>query len=192
VNILHVGRLERAKGVFTLAEVIPDLIAKVPDIRVIFVGSTRQLPQGQTVEEAIRDRLAKAGCLDHVEFTGYLGQRELRDQYRRAAICVVPSQLYESFSYTCAEAMAAGRPVVASRIGGIPEVVVDGRCGILVESGCPAELSEAIVRLARDPQLCREMGTSGRSRVHELYDPQRVAAANLSVYRSICAGATAP
>jgi glycosyltransferase involved in cell wall biosynthesis len=97
-------------------------------------------------------------------------------------MCVVPSILYESFSYTCAQAMAAGRPVVATRIGGIPETVEDGVTGLLVEPGNAAELAEALIRLALDPVQRARMGQAGRERVARDFNPATVARRMLAVY----------
>lgn len=182
ITILHVGRLERAKGVTILAEAIPQVLAQVPHARFVFIGDDRLTARGTSQRAELERQLTAAGASQRVEFWGGVDQSTLMAWYRRADICVVPSMLYESFSYTCAQAMAAGKPVVASRIGGIPETVDDGATGILVEPGNVAQLADALIRLANDANLRERMGQAGREKVEAEFDPVKVAAKNLKVY----------
>jgi glycosyltransferase involved in cell wall biosynthesis len=109
-----------------------------------------------------------AGAID--EFTrsvGWRSQDELPVYYRAADICLVPTVAQDALSISSVEAMAAGRPVVASRIGGLPFTVSDGLTGLLFEAGNPWDLAEKIARLLDDPGLRREMGLAGRRRFEE-------------------------
>jgi glycosyltransferase involved in cell wall biosynthesis len=104
------------------------------------------------------------------EFTrsvGWCSQAELPEHYRAADICVVPTIAQDALSITSVEAMAAGKPVVASRIGGLPYTVNDGLTGLLFEPGNPFDLAEKIGRLLDDPALRRRMGLAGRARFEE-------------------------
>lgn len=181
-TILHVGRLERAKGLTVLAKAVPLVMQSVPDARFIFAGADRHSERGGSQRAELEQCLAEANVLSRVEFLGSVEQARLPDLYQQADICVVPSMLYESFSYTSAQAMAAGKPVIASRIGGIPETVEDGITGVLVAPGNVEELAEAIIRLARDPGLRERMGRAGRARVAHEFDPQSLAQRNLEQY----------
>ena len=182
VTILYVGRLERVKGGMVFAAAIPKILAQVPNARILFVGGDRPAAHGRTQRGEIERELEQAGLLSKVEFLGGVDQPVLSETYRRADICVVPSLLYESFSYTCAEGMAAGKPVVASRIGGTSETVEDGVTGLLVTPGCVDELAEAIIRLACDPTLRDRMGRAGREKVAREFDPVKIAQCNIQVY----------
>jgi glycogen(starch) synthase len=182
VTILHVGRLERAKGVVTLARAIPFVLRRVPNARFVFVGGDRLLPNGKSQRGELERILVAEGTLSGAEFPGEVDQPTLRSWYHRADVCVVPSMLYESFSYTCAQAMGAGKPIVASRIGGIPETVDDGKTGLIVEPGDVKHLAEAIVRLARSRTLREQMGQAGREKVRRTFDPLKVAGQSLEVY----------
>jgi glycosyltransferase involved in cell wall biosynthesis len=182
IVILHVGRLERGKGVQVLAEAIPRVLRAVPQSRFVFVGDDRPMPDGRSRIAALREHFAALGLDSRVELRGHVSQAELLAAYAQADICVVPSLIYESFSYACAQAMACGLPVVASRIGGISETVEDGVTGILVEPGDVQGLAQAIVWLAQDRELRERMGAAGRAKVEELYAPSRVAKMNLVVY----------
>src|SRR5262249_53185833 len=117
VTILHVGRLDRGKGIEVLANAIPSVLAKVPSCRFVFIGDDCSDGKGSTWRKRLESQLAAAGVDKQVTFLGGLDQLELNAWYRKADIAVVPSLIYESFSYTCAQAAAAGLPVIASRIG---------------------------------------------------------------------------
>ncbi len=101
------------------------------------------------------------------EFTrsvGWCSQADLPRHYRAADICLVPTIAQDGLSITSVEAMAAGIPVVASRIGGVPYTVSDGVTGLLCEPGEPVDLASKIERLLDDPALRRQMGLAGRRR----------------------------
>ena len=182
IIIIYVGRLERAKGVKILAEAIPRVLAEIPYARFIYVGQDRSSACGGSQRKELERLLTQAGVISQVYFAGPVPNPELPAWYSKAHIAVVPSLLPESFSYTVAEAMACGLPVVASRIGGIPETMDDGITGILVKPGDVEELAQAIIRLARDQGLRQRMGAAGRAKVKALYNPRRIAKMNLKVY----------
>jgi glycosyltransferase involved in cell wall biosynthesis len=109
-----------------------------------------------------------AGPVD--EFTrsvGWCSQAELPAHYRATDICVVPTIAQDALSITSVEAMAAGKPVVASRIRGLPYTVNDGVTGLLFEPGNPFDMAEKLARLLDDAALCRRMGLAGRERFEE-------------------------
>jgi glycosyltransferase involved in cell wall biosynthesis len=93
--------------------------------------------------------------------------------------------LEEGFGLPLAEAMAAGLPTVASRVGGMPEIVVDGETGILVAPGDADALADAIVRVLADPELGRRLGEAGRARAVERYSWDVIAAATVALHRRL-------
>jgi len=104
------------------------------------------------------------------EFTrsvGWCSQAELPRHYRAADIVLVPTIAQDALSITSVEAMAAGIPVIASRIGGLPYTVADGVNGLLCEPGDPVDLARQIARLLDDPALRGQMGLAGRKRFEE-------------------------
>src|SRR5690348_10400900 len=131
-TVLHVGRLQRAKGIEVLARAIPLVLSRVPNARFVFIGAGGNLDAWHHRLESL---IGAGGNAGRVLLLGGLNETELTEWYGRADVAVVPSLLYESFSYTCAQAMAAELPVVASRIGGIPETLDHGACGPLAEPG---------------------------------------------------------
>ena len=182
VTILHVGRLERAKGVTVLTDAIPRVVRQIPHARFVFIGDDRATVGRISQRAVLEAQLTDAGARANVEFVGTVDQPTLIEWYRRADICVVPSVLYESFSYTCAQAMAAGKPVVATRIGGIPETVHDGVGGIVVTPRNSEELAEALIRLAQDTKLRLQMGKAGREKAVTEFSARAVALQTLAIY----------
>jgi glycosyltransferase involved in cell wall biosynthesis len=158
---LFVGRLSPEKGVETLIRAA----ARGKDIPVRIVGIGP--------EEARLKRLAADLHADNVEFRGFKQGKELEDEYRGAAFVVVPSVWYEVFGLTALEAFAHGKPVIASQIGGLAEVVRDGETGLAVSAGEPDELVEAMCRLRHDSTLAKRLGKNARSVAETEYDPEK-------------------
>jgi glycosyltransferase involved in cell wall biosynthesis len=154
-EILFAGRLSPEKG-------IEELVAATQGMNLVVAGDG---PLRASVESAL----------------GFVPHAELERLYRRAAVVVLPSHR-EGLPLCVLEAMAHGRPVVASAVGGIPELLEDGVTGLLVPPGDVAALRAALQRLLADPALRRRMGRAGRRRVAELCSRDRVADATLSAY----------
>lgn len=183
-TLLHVGRLERVKGVETLAKAFCLIYPRAPQARLVFVGGDLPDGMGSRWRARLERLFAEHRALEAVHFAGETTQAELLAWYRRADIAVVPSMLYESFSYACAQAMAAGLPVVASRIGGIPETL--GEAGRLAEPGDAEQLADALLSLIRAPQRERiELGARARARAKSLFDAPVVAGQTAAFYKSV-------
>ena len=155
---LFLGRLVRHKGVATLLEAV----RQAPAVRLVVAGDGPERPAAQNLASA---------CGGRVEWKGFLDGAPLRSLLERCLAVVVPSQWYENCPYAVLEAMASGRAVVASRIGGIPELVEDGATGLLFEPGDCAGLVERLRRLWDDRSLAAQLGRAGRRRVEALYAP---------------------
>ena len=163
--ILFLGRLEKDKGIYELLDAVVAVCREYPRAVVRFGGI------GDI--EGVKRRAAAIGIADRVEVPGWLSGAEKLDAFRTAAVYVLPSYA-EGLPMGMLEAMAAGLPVVATRVGGIPSVVEDGVHGVLVEPGNVVELTEALLRLLRDSALSARMGEAGRQRVAEQYVPERI------------------
>ncbi len=181
IEILHVGRLERAKGVLLLAEAIPYVLDRVDNIKFVFIGPDRSNGQGESNRASMEAYLRRYIDQERVVFKGKVSHVELLRAYRQSDISVVPSILYESFSYTCAQAMACGLPVVASRIGGIPETV--GDAGVLIEPGNLNQLVEALTTLAKDESLRVKLGEQARRKAVRDFSAGNVAERNIQAFR---------
>jgi len=190
--VLFVGRLERRKGVQTLVDAWPAIHAAVPDARAMLVGADHLSgPNGGSMKAHLQQSLKMASrnraspvpdASDSVMFTPQVDRQTLPKVYATAQVCVVPS-LFENFPYTCLEAMACGCAVVASRVGGIPEIIEDQVDGLLVEPNDPAALVDAVLRLLRSPSLRQELGTAARRSVERRFSRRVVCAQTAEVYR---------
>jgi glycosyltransferase involved in cell wall biosynthesis len=159
------------------------LRAEFPDLVLEIAGSG---PERPTLEREAQT----LGLSDGVRFLGWV--EELAPVLARWDVFVLPS-LEEGFPMAVAEAMAAGLPVVATAVGGIPEIVEDGRTGYLVRSVDPAALAERLRVLILDPAQCRMMGDAGRARVREHFSEKKMIDAIAEIYdqllSSVCSAA---
>jgi glycosyltransferase involved in cell wall biosynthesis len=117
-----------------------------------------------------------------VEFLGHVAGEPLRALIREARAIVVPSRWPENCPLVVLEAMASARPLIASRVGGIPELARDGQEALLVEPGDVAGLREALLRLEADTELALRLGRAGRERAQDRYAPSRHMRDVLAVY----------
>jgi glycogen synthase len=170
---LFVGRISEQKGIFQLLEAARGLPAGV---QLVLCASSPDTP-----ELLARLEAAVAGRPEIRWINAMLPVPEVVQLYSHAAVFVCPS-IYEPFGLINLEAMACGTPVVASRVGGIPEVVVDGETGWLVAPGDPAELGGALRHALDDPERARRMGEAGRRRVEAHFSWDRIADRTLAVY----------
>ena len=116
---------------------------------------------------------------------GYLAGDALKEMIDRAAVVVVPSEVYENCPMTVLEAMAYGKPVVGSRMGGTTELVEDGKTGLLFEAGNVDELTSVLDRLMASAELRRQMGNAGRQRVETLFSLDKHNAGLMEIYQSV-------
>src|SRR2546422_8117848 len=161
--VLFVGRLVERKGVAHLIEAIARLGSLGPRLEIVGEGPERP------GLEALAGRL---GVAARVVFRGKIPPDELQASYARAAVCVLPSVLdargdTEGLGVVLLEAMNHATPVIASRVGGIPDIVEDGVSGLLVPPGDAHALAAAVRRLRDDPDLARRLGEGGRRRLRE-------------------------
>lgn len=138
-------------------------------------------------EGALRELAVSLGLGERVRFVGRVA--DVWSLMAASDVMVLPSVANEDFPNVVLEAMSLGKPVVASRIAGTPEQVVDGETGSLVEPGDEPALSGAVARLVADEDLRRRMGEAGRARFEERFTAGRAAGAYLALYRELAAGA---
>lgn len=155
LTVLFVGRMDANKGSTVLARAIPMVRAPVP-VRFVFVGPDRG------AEDPTREIIRSLGVEDRVDIRGYVPHDELPRLYREADVFVFPTTYKaEGFGLVAAEAMACGTPVVASRVGAVPEVVLDGRTGLLFTAGDATDLAVKLSSLLNDQELRARLGAAG-------------------------------
>jgi len=170
---LYVGRLSSEKGVETLIRAAA-MVGDLP-IRVVGVGS-----DGERLRH-----LANELKLRNVTFVGYQVGEQLRREYTNARFVVIPSLCHETFGLTALEAYAAGKPVIASQMGGLSEIVESGKTGQLVQSGDVIGLAEAMAKLWADPKSSERMGRSARQVAERNYSPEQHYQNIMGVYRRV-------
>jgi glycosyltransferase involved in cell wall biosynthesis len=166
--VLAVGRLIEKKGFADLIRACALLRAEGCDFRCRIVGKGG-------LREALRDLIHELELEEHVELSGPMPREVLLEQYRRATVLVAPCVVgsdgnRDGLPTVITEAMALGVPVVATDVTGIPELVEDGRTGLLVRQRDPRALAAAIRRVLGDPDGARSLARAGRERVEERFD----------------------
>jgi glycosyltransferase involved in cell wall biosynthesis len=185
-SVLYVGRMDRRKGVEILTRAAEAILAVAPEATIDIVG-------GETAEVNAAGLLANVPSFLHrrIVFHGRVAHGALPDYYRKAAVCVVPSH-WDNSPNTVYEAMGCGTPVVASRVGGIPELIVDGQTGLLVPPNDAGALATAVAALLVDPGRRACMGRAARERARTRFDPAAIAGETLELYRGALSGAGGP
>jgi glycosyltransferase involved in cell wall biosynthesis len=177
LGVLCVSRLVPGKGLELLVDAIAGLAERGTEAQLTVVGDG-------PLEPSLRARAEHLGVADRVLLEGAVGQDEMPRYYREADVFCLPS-FAEGVPVVLMEAMASGRPVVATRIAGIPELVDDGTSGLLVTAGSLSELVGTLERLAAAPEVRAEMGVAGRKKVEESFDARRCAARVAKVFEEM-------
>jgi glycosyltransferase involved in cell wall biosynthesis len=167
--VLYLGRLSSEKGIETLLAAHAEIADRVP----LVVAGT-----GPT-EQPMRSSYPKA------KFLGHVSGSALENALRHASLIVIPSEWYENCPMSVLEAMAHGKPIVASDIGGIPELVVDGETGVLFRPGDRHALRAHLLHLMESPALRHSYGAAGRKRAEQKFSLERHNAALLRLYHTV-------
>ena len=202
-RLLFVGRVSPEKGVHVLLEAFKNVIEKYPDAELEIVGPQGIPPLESIVglsDETKIKELARfysgsyhsylqdglcLGLSSQVSFIGSVPHLALPRYYSNADILINPS-LYEAFGMTLVESMACQVPVIATRVGGMVEIVEDGKSGVLVEPDTSSALAEAILNLLSDEDLRKSMGIAARKRAVELFSYEKTVESLRQCYRRIC------
>lgn len=182
--LLYVGRLNEIKGVHVLIEAFQKVHSVMPNTRLIIAGSSFFEGAAKTPYERGLVELAMP-VRDSIVFTGYLPHRKLKYLYSKADIVVFPSVWPEPFGLVMLEAMAAGSCLIASRVGAIPEVIVDGEDGILVAPNDSVGLAAAICGVLENPEKKLELERRGREKVLRSYTWERLVGELESTFEAI-------
>ena len=174
--VLCPRRLEPKNGVKYLVEAVPAVLRQCPEARFFVVGGS--YPDQLAL---LRKRARELGIEDQIIFAGSVPNAEMPSWYTAADVVVLPS-LKEATSIAGLEAMACGRPLVGTNVGGIPHLVTDGRTGLLVEPRDPDGLADALARLLTDDAARREMGVAARKKAVDRFSWARIAGTVEGIY----------
>lgn len=158
--LAYIGRLSHEKGLLTLLRAMRQL----PQAQLLIVGEGEMRP--------MLDRKVTEWELTNVQFAGYLTGKALKNTLAQARFTVLPSEWHENSPQSIIESLATGKPVVAARIGGIPELIDDGEDGLLFGPGDADGLTACLLRLWDDPGGTRQMGLNGRRKVLAQHSPE--------------------
>jgi len=167
-NILFVGYMDKRKGTHTLLQAARYVKEKIPDVNFVFVGDGPE-------KENLAGLAKEWGIESNVSIKGHISESEFEKEYSSTKIAIVPSLWPEPFGLVAAEAMTRGIPVIASNAGALPEIVLNGRTGLLFESGNARELAEKIVALYANEKHLREFGALGNQVASENFDIRQYA-----------------
>jgi glycosyltransferase involved in cell wall biosynthesis len=174
--VVEVARLAEVKGQRTLIRALEH----VPQARVVLVGE--DLERGGAYRDELADEAEQLGVADRVVFAGY--REDATELMSRAAIVALPSTT-EGLPVVLLEAMARARPVMATPVGGVPELVADGETGLIVPPDDPKALADALLRLLGDRGFAQRLGDAGRERVRSAFSADAQESRILELYEEV-------
>lgn len=183
--LLFSGVLIPRKGIPNLLEAMAQVVREVPEATLRLAGMATHPAH----EAELHQLVGRLGIGECVHFLGSRTPEELARELGRAAAYVLVSR-QETLPVAILEAMAAGKPVVASPVGGVPRVVQEGETGFLVPHGDPDALARRLVQLLRDPELRRRLGGNARRQAMERFTLRSVSRRTVEVYRQVIEGRT--
>jgi len=172
--ITAVGRLTSQKGFDDLIRAYPIIRRVVPESKLLIVGDGHMRIELESIAERERVR-------DNTIFAGFVNDADLVGALRASDVVVVPSR-FEPFGIIALEAMAAGAPLVVSRVGGLAEIVDDSVDGLKVEPNNPSAIAEATVRILSDRELATRLAAKGGEKA-KMYSWENVAKKTLGTYQ---------
>lgn len=176
-TMLSVGRLSWRKGYKYLIDAMPNILSEYPDAKLVIVGYGDQ-------RTPLQRHVKKLGIESSMRFLDKVSGETLYSLYHEADVYVQPS-LYEPFGITILEAMSMRKPVVATRVGGIPELITNGAEGLLVEPGNSLQLARAITNVFSDSSCRRRFGSNARKRVEREFTWETIAKKTFEFYTNL-------
>jgi glycosyltransferase involved in cell wall biosynthesis len=178
--ILFVGRLEKVKGIDYLIDAMVIVHKLCPNAKLVVIGSGAH-------EFEAHEKIRAYHLEDCIKFVGWIARKKIDDYYKKCSMLVIPSVWPEISGNVITEAMYIGRPVVATRVGGIPEIVKNNHNGLLVPAKNSESLAEAIMKVFIDKEMAEKMGRNAHEDVKKLnFDIHTKKL--LEIYKKIIAG----
>ena len=176
-----IGRLEPRKGVVELAKALCEVLPGFPDWKVKIAGSsTGSCVSGTDQAVVVKKQLARFE--DQIEFQDRVEPSDVQEWLASVGLCIFPS-IWETFSYVTLEAAQAGKAIIGTETGAVPEILDGGRAGLMVQPGDVRGLAKALRKLMADPELRAKLGAAAQKQFEERFHPDRVIGEILEVYR---------
>jgi glycosyltransferase involved in cell wall biosynthesis len=179
-RVLYAGSIDERKDLLTLLRAVERLRPTVPALRLVVAGRVNSADY----EGRVRDYVAEHGLEPCVEFLGFLDREKTMTEYARCAVLALPS-LEENAPMVVIEAMAAGKPVVATRVGGVPDLVQEGETGFLVPPSDDEALAQRLGQLLDDADLRARLGRRARQVCRARFHVDHVARRYYELYRRV-------
>lgn len=179
--ILALGRLEQEKGTQFAIHALPRIIKEIQDVKLVIVGSGKYLNE-------LKYLAYKLNIERNVIFSGNISDSEILMHYNLADVFITPTIRVEGLPLVIAEAMACGKPVIASNIGGIPDMVEEGVNGFLIPPGDVKALEEKILEILSNKELANKLGANARRTVLERFDINKMMGKTVKVYNEVLHG----
>ncbi len=177
-RLVCLGRIVEDKGFDVALAAFAQLVPRFPEARLVIAGDGPARPGLEAQVQAL-------GIAEAVEFLGWVAPERVSELMNSATLVIVPSRWKEPFGLVAVEAALMARPVVASRVGGLAEVVADAESGLLVEKEDAAALASAIGQLLEDPAMSERMGKQARDRARRLFGFERQVDAYEALYQRL-------
>jgi glycogen(starch) synthase len=177
-ELLCLGRVVPDKGFDLVVDALASIASVVPDVRLTIAGDGIDRPR---LEEQAR----RLQVEDRIVVAGWVAPTKILELINTATIVIVPSRWFEPAPLVAIQAAHMGRPVVGARTGGIPELVVDGVTGVVVEKDDSEAIARAVIHLLENPDQARAMGERGKARARSMFGWQRCIEAYEALYRSL-------
>lgn len=184
--IFHPARMSLDKGCHISVKALDLIRREYPDVLLVLAGTGKTVDWGAHQQKHVKmifDLVNEYQLQDNV-FIHFFAWDDMPLVYKGAEFCIYPSCFEEPFGLVMLESMATKKPIIVSKAGGMPEIVMNGVNGYVVEMNNPGQLAEKCCLLLRERQLCHEMGLKGRVMVEKLWTEEVMTQATLSVYKS--------
>jgi len=177
-DLLYVGALGRYKGCEYLIEAMKYIVLELGNCRLRIVGDGPKRKEYELLSRSM-------GHEKNISFEGFVAHSRLQEYYASTKIVIFPSIVPETFGRIAAEAMAMGKPVIATRTGGVPEIVRNGENGIIVPPKNAKEIANAAIYLLKNETVADRMGKNGQKYVEEKYAPSLIAKKHFNLYEEL-------
>jgi glycogen(starch) synthase len=176
-TLLCLGRLQKQKGFDLALTAVASINQRFPDLRLVMAGDGPERTQ-------LEQQVSKLHLKDAVKFIGWVSPEEVPALINTATVILMPSR-WEGLPSVALQASVMARPIVAARVGGLPEIVLDGYTGLLIPPEDHQALANAITILLERPSMSVTLGQAARQRVQEVFSWQRCVDAYAAVYQTL-------